>query len=126
MKARLLNSTRIEGVLYQHNLELKVSGPNSKKPGALANVIMYAYPKGTQGEVTLSADVVDHVLCMEIRDQGIPFNPLQQLEADLDVPLEERQIGGLGIHLIKENMESLEYEYVEGENVLRMRKEVES
>ena len=33
MKARLLNSTRIEGILYQHNLELKVSGPNSKKPG---------------------------------------------------------------------------------------------
>ena len=117
----------LKGFFNRNSLDSSVlPSVNLALEEALANVIMYAYPKGTQGEVTLSADVVDHVLCMEIRDQGIPFNPLQQQEADLDVPLEERQIGGLGIHLIKENMESLEYEYVEGENVLRMRKEVES
>jgi anti-sigma regulatory factor (Ser/Thr protein kinase) len=87
---------------------------------ALANVIMYAYPKGEKGEVTLTANIDDNAICMEIRDKGMPFNPLQQQEADLDVSLEERQIGGLGIHLIKEIMDKKEYSYEEGKNVLRM------
>ena len=89
---------------------------------ALANVIMYAYPEGTQGEVTLTAKVADNAICMEIKDEGTPFNPLQQQEANLDVSLEERQIGGLGIHLIKEIMDEVEYVYEDGRNELRMRK----
>jgi sigma-B regulation protein RsbU (phosphoserine phosphatase) len=88
---------------------------------ALANVIMYAYPEGTQGEVTLSMKVEGNAIRMEISDRGVPFNPLQQQqEADLDVPLEERKIGGLGIHLIKEIMDSVAYEFHEERNVLRL------
>ena len=87
---------------------------------ALANVIMYAYPEGTQGDVTLSMKVEGNAIRMEISDKGVPFNPLQQQEVDLDVPLEERKIGGLGIYLIKEIMDSVTYEYREGRNVLRL------
>ena len=87
---------------------------------ALANVIMYAYPEGEKGEVTLTANVADTAICMEIRDKGIPFNPLEQQEANLDVPLKERQIGGLGIHLIKEIMDEVTYAYENGHNVLQM------
>jgi sigma-B regulation protein RsbU (phosphoserine phosphatase) len=87
---------------------------------ALANVIMYAYPEGEKGEVTLTANVADNAICMEIRDKGIPFNPLEQQEANLDVPLKERQIGGLGIHLIKEIMDEVTYAYENGHNVLQM------
>lgn len=87
---------------------------------ALANVIMYAYPEGTAGDVTLSMKVEDNAICMEISDGGVPFNPLQQKEADLDVPLEKRKIGGLGIHLIKEIMDSVAYEYREGKNLLKL------
>ena len=87
---------------------------------ALANVIMYAYPEGTEGDVTLSMRVENNAICMEISDGGVPFNPLQQQEADLDVPLEERKIGGLGIHLIKEIMDSVAYEYREGKNLLKL------
>ena len=87
---------------------------------ALANVIMYAYPKGTEGDVTLSMKVEDNAIHMEISDRGVPFNPLQQQEADLDVPLDERKIGGWGIHLIKEIMDSVVYEYHEGRNVLKL------
>ena len=86
---------------------------------ALANVIMYGYPEGTQGTVTLSMKVEGNAIRMEISDKGVPFNPLQQ-QADLDVPLEKRKIGGLGIHLIKEIMDSVAYEYCEGRNVLRL------
>ena len=87
---------------------------------ALANVIMYAYPEGTEGDVTLSMRVENNAICMEISDGGVPFNPLQQQEADLDVPLEKRKIGGLGIHLIKEIMDSVAYEYREGKNLLKL------
>ena len=87
---------------------------------ALANVIMYAYPERTEGDVTLSIKMDGNAIHMEISDKGVPFNPLQQQEANLDVPLEERKIGGLGIHLIKEIMDSVTYEYREGRNVLRL------
>ena len=91
---------------------------------ALANVIMYAYPEGEKGEVTLSTHVEDYAIYMKISDMGIPFNPLEQKEADLNVSLEERKIGGLGIHLIKEIMDELAYVYEDGRNVLKMRKTI--
>ena len=70
--------------------------------------------------MTLTANVAENTICMEIRDKGMPFNPLEQKEADLNVSLEERQIGGLGIHLIKEIMDEVRYAYEDGENVLRL------
>ena len=91
---------------------------------ALANVIMYAYPEGKQGEMTLAAEVKDNVIYMEISDMGIPFNPLLQKEADFDVPIKERQIGGLGIHLIKEIMDEVDYVREEGRNILKMQKNI--
>jgi anti-sigma regulatory factor (Ser/Thr protein kinase) len=91
---------------------------------ALANVIMYAYPEGEKGEVTLSTHVEDYAIYMKISDMGIPFNPLEQKEEDLNVSLEKRKIGGLGIHLIKEIMDEIAYAYEDGRNVLKMRKTI--
>ena len=87
---------------------------------AVANVIMYAYPEGQTGTVDISIDVQNGTVRTVISDSGTPFNPLEQQEANLDVSLEERQIGGLGIHLIKEIMSKVEYEFKDGRNVLRM------
>lgn len=87
---------------------------------ALANVIMYAYPNGSTGEVTLGMKEVNSVIHMKISDKGVPFNPLQQQDVDLNVSLEERRIGGLGIHLIKEIMDKMDYEYKDESNILRM------
>lgn len=117
----------LENFFDRNNLDMALlPSVNLALEEALANVIMYAYPEGTQGDVTLTAEVKDDDICMEISDMGTPFNPLQQKEADLDVPLEERQIGGLGIHLIKEIMDKVEYAHEDGRNVLRMRKTVSS
>lgn len=111
----------LEEFFQQNNLaQTPFSQINLALEEALANVIMYAYPEGTQGDVTLSMKAEDNAIQMEISDKGVPFNPLQQQETDLDVPLEERKIGGLGIHLIKEIMDSVTYEYREGRNVLRL------
>ena len=91
---------------------------------AATNVIMYAYPEGEKGAAELTLEVVKGQICATISDTGVPFNPLEQKEPDLDVSLEERQIGGLGIHLIKEIMDEVRYAHEEGRNVLKMRKKL--
>ena len=87
---------------------------------AATNVIMYAYPEGEKGTADLTLDVEDGQIIATLSDAGVPFDPLQLPEANLDVSLAERKIGGLGIHLIKEIMSEIKYEYVGGRNVLKM------
>ena len=89
---------------------------------AVTNIIMYAYPEGEKGTAELTVEVADGQICATLIDSGTPFNPLQQQEANLDVSLEERKIGGLGIHLIREIMDVVEYAYEDGRNVLKMKK----
>lgn len=115
----------LENFFNRNNLDVTLlPSVNLALEEALANVIMYAYPKGVQGEVTLSTNIKGEDILMEIKDKGAPFDPLQQQETNLDVPLEERQIGGLGIHLIKEIMDGVEYARADGKNVLKMRKKL--
>ena len=59
---------------------------------------------------------------VDVEDDGQPFNPLAAPEADTTKPLEERTIGGLGIHLVRKLMDGLEYQRQEGKNLLLMKK----
>ncbi|MBQ0025534.1 MAG: ATP-binding protein [Bacteroidales bacterium] len=59
-------------------------------------------------------------LLIQFSDGGVKFNPLAKDDPDIDAPLEERQIGGLGIFLCKQMMDGLEYAYTDGCNILRM------
>lgn len=91
----------------------------------VANVINYAYPKGMRGHVEVTADVSDNVLTLVIKDHGTPFDPTQHAEVDIDAELDERAIGGLGIHLIRTIMDSVDYERTaDGYNRLTLKKEV--
>ena len=76
----------------------------------VANVIGYAYPKGMRGHVEVTADVKDEVLTLVIKDHGNPFDPTQHAEVDIDAELDERTIGGLGIHLVRTIMDTVEYQ----------------
>lgn len=91
---------------------------------AIANVIMYAYPEGEKGTLELTLEKKEDYLQTCISDSGTPFNPLQQPEANLSSSIEERPIGGLGIHLIKEIMDQVEYQYKDGKNMLTMTKKI--
>ena len=91
---------------------------------AVANVIMYAYPEGERGTLELTLEKKEDYLQTCISDSGTPFNPLQQPEANLSSSIEERPIGGLGIHLIKEIMDQVEYQYKDGKNMLTMTKKI--
>ena len=91
----------------------------------MANVIGYAYPKGMRGHVEVTADVTDDVLTLVIKDHGTPFDPTQYKEIDVDAGLDERAIGGLGIHLINSIMDTVAYERtVDGYNRLTLTKKL--
>ena len=91
---------------------------------AVVNVINYAYPKGTKGEVSIKAESNDVRLKFTIIDSGKPFDPTAQKEVDTSLSVEERGIGGLGIHLFRQIMDSINYERIDGQNILTLRKKI--
>ena len=91
---------------------------------AVSNVILYAYPKGEQQEISLSANVSDNNLVFVLTDSGKEFDPTQAPDADITLSAEERQIGGLGIFLIRQIMNQIEYQRIDGKNVLTLGKQL--
>lgn len=89
---------------------------------AVVNVMQYAYPMGTKGNIEVSALADDQELRFIIADSGKAFDPTQALRADTTLSVEERPIGGLGILLVRELMDSINYERIGGKNVLTLRK----
>ena len=91
----------------------------------ISNVINYGYPKEENREIYLKYIIVDNKkLLLEIRDYGVPFNILEMEEVDVSLGIEERAIGGLGIHLVKNIMDDIEYERKGGQNILTLKKEL--
>ena len=91
---------------------------------AVVNVMNYAYPPEQRGDVTIEAASNDTRLKFTIIDSGKPFDPTVQNEVDTTLSAEARSIGGLGIHLIRQNMDSMNYERVDNLNVLTLRKKL--
>ena len=91
---------------------------------AVVNVMSYAYPAGTVGDIKIEAKADDIRLKFIISDWGKPFDPTTQEDIDTTLSAEERHIGGLGIHLVRQIMDSINYERIEGMNVLTLRKKL--
>ena len=107
----------IEGLGIPAELNMPV---NLALEEIVSNVMLYAYPHSS-GRVT-----VEHTapLIFTITDSGIPFDPTRQKEADITLSAEERPIGGLGIHLVRQIMDEVQYERVEDKNVLTLIKHI--
>lgn len=92
---------------------------------AVVNVMNYAYPPGTKGDIEVSTLIADGIFTLTIKDSGAPFDPTAKADADTTLSAEERPIGGLGIHLVRQLMDSLSYERTDdGKNILTMSKRV--
>jgi sigma-B regulation protein RsbU (phosphoserine phosphatase) len=91
---------------------------------AVVNVMNYAYPSGMNGNVDIDAQMNDERLKFVISDNGTPFDPTAKAEVDTTLSAEERGIGGLGIHLIRQIMDTINYERVDNKNVLTLRKKL--
>ena len=87
---------------------------------AVVNVIEYAYPIGTDGDITIKMMSDGHILRFQIIDAGVPFDPTKKDKTDTTLSVEDRQIGGLGILLVRELMDSINYEREDGKNILTL------
>ena len=92
---------------------------------AVTNVMLYAYPEGTAGQVEVECMSEDGLLTFQIRDAGAPFDPTQQADADVTLGVQERPIGGLGIFLVRQIMDDVRYERKNDKNVLTLVKRIE-
>lgn len=92
---------------------------------AVSNVILYAYPKEEHQTISLIARKKDNQLIFVLTDSGKEFDPTQVPDADITLSAEDRPIGGLGIFLIRQIMNTVEYQRIEGKNVLTLGKELE-
>lgn len=90
---------------------------------AVTNVIMYAYPQDEPHTLEVKAWTENNELLFAIIDSGMEFDPTQAPDADVTLSAEEREIGGLGIFLIRQIMERVEYKRSDdGKNILTMGK----
>lgn len=81
------------------------------------NIAQYAYPDGT-GDVKVGIDVTDNAATLIFTDRGTPYNPLERKDPDTDAAIEDRDVGGLGIFLVKKTMDDVKYEFSNGKNIL--------
>jgi len=90
----------------------------------VANIISYAYADEQLHEIVVQAELRDGELVLEVEDDGRPFNPLQIPPPDLESPLDRRKVGGLGLHLVREYANSIEYAQQGEKNRLVVRKQI--
>jgi sigma-B regulation protein RsbU (phosphoserine phosphatase) len=87
---------------------------------AIVNVILYAYPAGTQGEIEVVAKASADRLQLRITDSGTAFDPTMRETADTNLDAEDRPIGGLGILLVRQNTDAVNYERVGNKNIFTL------
>ena len=91
----------------------------------VSNVMFYAYPKESDSEIELLAKSDGKKLTFVLSDQGKEFDPTAKEDADPDVNPAEREIGGMGIFIVKNIMNHVTYQRLEGKNLLTMTKNIE-
>ncbi|MBE8950345.1 MAG: ATP-binding protein [Quinella sp. 3Q1] len=87
------------------------------------NIATYAYcPETGAATFCMEFEENPNAVLMTFIDSGKPYNPLEKADPDTDLAIEERDVGGLGIFLVKKNVDEIAYEYADGKNILRMKK----
>lgn len=84
----------------------------------LSNIISYAYPSDSEEEIEISLEVIGGRVELAITDRGLPFNPLTSEPPDTGISIEEREIGGVGIHLVRTLADGVTYRREGEKNVL--------
>ena len=116
----------IDGMLEEYNCGIKEQMAIDVAVDELfSNIAHYAYNPET-GYATVRVDVVENPLAVEITfiDNGVPYDPLAKIDPDTTLSLEDRQIGGLGIFIVKKSMDAVNYEYKDGKNILTIKKDL--
>ena len=118
-------ATFLDGIIQEKQLDSSLAlNLNLALEEAVTNVISYAYPPGIDGLIDIRATVLDQRLEFTISDDGKPFDPTAAPEADTNLGLAQRRIGGLGIHLVRQIMDTVRYEWKDGRNILTLTKNI--
>ena len=90
------------------------------------NIAHYAYNPEI-GKATVRVEVIEDPLAVTITfiDNGVPYDPLAKADPDTTLSAEEREIGGLGIYMVKKSMDEIAYEYKDGQNILAIKKNLQ-
>lgn len=116
----------LEGELEKYNCDMKtITSLSIVIEELFVNVALYAYPGGS-GQATLKLDLIDKDLLMILKDKGIEFNPLLKKDPDITLKAEDREIGGLGIFMVKKTMDEMSYERKDNMNILSMKKRIKN
>jgi serine/threonine-protein kinase RsbW len=89
-----------------------------------SNVIRYGWKDSCEHRFNVRLSLLNDEVTVEIEDDATPFNPLEAPAPNLDQPLDERPVGGLGIHLVRQVMDGLEYRRLDGKNLLVIKKKI--
>lgn len=109
---------------FEYNIKARLQLEISVEE-AFVNISNYAYGS-EEGEVLIQCKIDKNPLQTTVKfiDTGIPFNPLENEDPDISLKTEEKEIGGLGIFLIKKNVDYIQYEYRDGKNILTIQKKL--
>ena len=90
------------------------------------NIAHYAYNPEI-GKATVRVEVIEKPLSVTVTfiDNGVPYDPLAKADPDTTLSVEERDIGGLGIYMVKKSMDEITYEYKDGQNILAIKKNLQ-
>jgi len=116
---------RLEQFGRAHNLPAKMMFQlNLALEELFTNIVSYGYADQAEHTIQIHLAMEKGSLIVRVEDDGVPFNPDQAQSPDLKCPLEERQIGGLGVHFIKKFMDKMVYERRNGKNILIMKRTI--
>ena len=86
----------------------------------LNNIISYAYNDDHEHDIDINVKLINNQLSVTITDDGIPFDPFSSKSPDTDSSLDEREIGGLGIHLVRNMMDKVSYQRKDDKNIVKL------
>ncbi|MBR5111071.1 MAG: ATP-binding protein [Clostridia bacterium] len=90
-----------------------------------SNIAYYAYaPETGEATVRFAFDEITRTVALTLIDNGVPFDPLAKEDPDITLPAAERSVGGLGIFLVRKTMDSMDYRYENGKNILTIQKRI--
>ena len=127
------NTKSIPTIIDLINEELDQLGcsPKSKAQIDIAvdevfsNIAQYAYGEaGGSATVGIAISEEPRMMTLVFKDQGMPYNPLENKDPNIDLPAEEREIGGLGIFMVKKTMDEVLYDFKDGQNILTLKKTI--
>ena len=116
----------MEDELVSHGCAMKLIMPiNISLEEMFVNIASYAYEPKT-GDATITVDFEGDDVIIQLRDTGMEFDPLAKIDPDINASAEERDIGGLGIYMVKKYMDHCEYERKDNTNIFTMRKKIKN